>query len=164
MKTTIAKIVFLVFVSISMVSCSSEDAAAPVVAPQTNKEYNYTSDETEVMTLVNNYRQSIGLNTLAEIDYISYKSEEHNEYMITTNSVNHNFFADRATNLMQVLGATNVSENLAYSYSTAQSAFNAWMNSEGHKANIEGNFTHFGVSIRTNAEGKKYYTNIFIKK
>ena len=38
------------------------------------------------------------------------------------------------------------------------------LNSAGHKANIEGDFTHFGISIRTNAEGKKYYTNIFVKK
>jgi len=166
MKITLSKIVFLALVSISLVSCSSEEAQSPIMpsASQVNKEYTYSADETQVMALVNNYRQSMGLPTLAKIDYISFKSEEHNEYMIATGTVNHNFFADRSTNLMQVLGAKNVSENLAYSYSTPESAVNAWLNSDGHRANIEGNFTHFGVSIRTNAEGKKYYTNIFVKK
>ncbi|TBX66972.1 CAP domain-containing protein, partial [Flavobacterium silvisoli] len=65
----------------------------------------------------------------------------------------------------QVLGAERVGENVAYNYSTAESAFSAWMNSPTHKANIEGNFTHFGISVTTDpATGRKYYTNMFIKK
>ena len=31
--------------------------------------------------------------------------------------------------------------------------------------NIEGDFTHFGISVKTNpTTGKKYYTNIFMKR
>jgi uncharacterized protein YkwD len=38
------------------------------------------------------------------------------------------------------------------------------VNSPGHKENIVGNFTHFGISIRENpVTGKKYYTNILQK-
>lgn len=165
MKSTLSKIVFLVLVSISIVSCSKEEAAsAPVDLSQVNAKYVYTTDETQVMALVNNYRVSIGMKTLEKIDYISIKSEEHDNYMISTGAVNHNYFQDRYENLVQVVGAKNVSENLAYNYATPESVFNAWLNSTGHKANIEGDFTHFGISIRTNSEGKKYYTNIFVKK
>jgi uncharacterized protein YkwD len=166
MKKTFLKIVLLALVSISIVSCSKDEvASAPVVdAAQVNAKYNYSADETQTMQLINDYRASKGLNRLEVIDYISIKSEEHDEYMISTGAMNHNFFQDRAESLIQALGATNVSENLAYNYATPQSVLNAWLNSEGHRENIEGNFTHFGISIRTNAEGKKYYTNMFIKK
>lgn len=166
MRSTLSKIIFLVLISISIASCSKGESASETTVDlsQANSKYNYVSEETEVMTLINNYRQSIGLIALQKIDYISIKSEEHDNYMISTGEVNHNFFQDRYENLVQVLGAKNVSENLAYNYATPQSVFNAWLNSSGHKANIEGDFTHFGISIRTNADGKKYYTNIFVKK
>lgn len=165
MKITLSKIVLLLLLSVSIVSCSSSDAVdAPVDTSQANAKYTYTPDEIEVMDLVNNYRQGLGLRTLEKIDYISIKSEEHNEYMISTGAMNHNFFQDRAESLIQVLGAVNVSENLAYNYSTAQAVFNAWLNSASHKENMVGDFTHFGISIRKNADGKKYYTNMFIKK
>ena len=165
MKSTLSKIVFLVLVSISIVSCSKEEAAnAPVDVSQANAKYTYNTEETQVMTLVNNYRVSIGLKVLEKIDYISIKSEEHDNYMISVSAVNHNYFEDRYQSLVQVIGAKTVSENLAYNYATPESVVNAWLNSTGHKANIEGDFTHFGISIRTNSEGKKYYTNIFVKK
>jgi uncharacterized protein YkwD len=64
---------------------------------------------------------------------------------------------------MQVLGAKSVSENIAYNYNSPQAALDAWLKSPSHKANIEGNFTHFGLSIRVSEDGKKYYTNIFAK-
>jgi uncharacterized protein YkwD len=84
--------------------------------------------------------------------------------MIANNVVNHNDFDARSADIMKLLGAKKVSENIAYNYNSAQGAFDAWLKSEGHKENIEGDFTHFGISIRENpVNGKKYYTNIFLK-
>ena len=60
-------------------------------------------------------------------------------------------------------GIIIVSENIAYNYNSAQSVLTAWLNSPTHKQNIEGDFTDFGISIRVNSTGKKYYTNIFVK-
>ena len=85
--------------------------------------------------------------------------------MIDNKVVNHDYFQQRADNLIEVLGATRVAENIAYNYQTSESAMSAWLNSPDHKANIEGDYTHFGISVTTDeATGKKYYTNIFIKK
>ena len=163
MKSTLLKIIFLV--SLCIVSCSKEEvASAPADLSQANAKYTYTTEETQVMTLINKYRVSVGLSTLSKIDYISIKSEEHVNYMISMGAVSHNFFQDRSENLTQVIGAKYVSENLAYNYATPESVVNAWLNSAGHKANIEGDYGYFGVSIRVNSSGKKYYTNIFIKK
>ena len=60
--------------------------------------------------------------------------------------------------------AIGVGENVAYGYSTAESVVNAWIKSEGHKKNIEGDFTHFEVTAEKSSDDKWYFTNIFIKK
>lgn len=169
MKITLSKIAFLVLVTISIFSCSSEDASAtpgptPVDIAQATAEYTYTDDETAVMDAINDYREGLGLNRLEKIDFVSIKSEEHNNYMISVGTISHNFFQARAEKIIQVLGAQNVGENLASNYSTTQAVMNAWIASESHKANLVGDYTHFGISIRKNAEGKKYYTNMFVKK
>jgi uncharacterized protein YkwD len=145
-------------------SCSSDEStSATDVSSLKVAEYTYTATELQTMVLINNYRVSIGLNPLEKINHMSYKSEEHDNYMIANNVVNHNDFVARSENIMKVLGAKTVSENIAYNYSTPESALNAWLASPGHKENIEGDFTHFGISIRENLNGRKYYTNIFAK-
>lgn len=150
----------------TMLSCSS-DSSDENMAPNSTlvETYDYNSTELDLMRIINEHRQSINLPILQPINHISYKSEEHNEYMIENNVVNHAFFEERSQNLIQVLGAVKVNENVAYNYQTPQAALQAWLASPGHKANIEGDFTHFGISVRTSPEtGRKYYTNMFIKK
>lgn len=150
----------------TMLSCSSDSSDENITPNSTLVEtYDYNSTELDLMRIINEHRQSINLPILQPINHISYKSEEHNEYMIENNVVNHAFFEERSQNLIQVLGAVKVNENVAYNYQTPQAALQAWLASPGHKANIEGDFTHFGISVRTNPEtGRKYYTNMFIKK
>lgn len=155
----------------TMVSCSSDSESDEQALKQATistvlvENYDYDASELELFNLINAHRQSLNLPALLPINHISYKSQEHNEYMIEHNVVNHDFFEQRSENLVQVLGAVRVSENVAYNYNTPQAAVNAWLNSPGHKANIEGNFTHFGISVSVDPEsGRKYYTNMFIKK
>ena len=84
--------------------------------------------------------------------------------MITNNVVNHDDFVARSQDITNVVGAKTVGEDVVYNYSIAQAAFDAWLASPGHKANIEGDFNHFGIAIRINpANVTKYYTNIFVK-
>lgn len=166
MKTILIKALFLVSVVLTLGSCSSE-SADEVISNQSAVVYGYEYNEAEIELArqINEYRASVGLNTLQTINHISYKSAEHNEYMIVNNVVNHDYFEERSSNIMQVLGAVKVNENVAYNYTTPAGVLHAWLGSSGHKANIEGDFTHFGISISEDPEtGKKYYTNIFIKK
>ncbi|CAM3098929.1 Uncharacterized conserved protein YkwD, contains CAP (CSP/antigen 5/PR1) domain [Flavobacterium frigoris] len=137
----------------------------PVPTPTTDlHNYSYSSVEIQLMDLINAYRVSKGLNSLVKTNYISIKAEEHNNYMLSTNILSHDNFAVRSQDIMKTLGARSVGENVAYNSSTAQAAFDAWMASPGHKTNIEGAFTNFGMSIRVNSStGRKYYTNIFAK-
>ncbi|NMH28814.1 CAP domain-containing protein [Flavobacterium silvaticum] len=166
MKTFLFKSVLLCTLVFTMNSCTSDSAEELNAEERTLvTNYAYNDLETELATEINDYRESIGLNRLELINHVSFKSEEHNEYMIANQVVNHDQFEERAHNIMEVLGAVKVNENIAYNYQAPSGALNAWLNSPGHKANIEGNFTHFGISITVDpATGKKYYTNIFVKK
>ncbi len=166
MKLFLLRSLVLVFVLGTLNSCTA-DAPTSVTTPavsQTTVPYPYTTFENETLTLINNYRVSIGLNALNKSDYISFKAEEHNNYMIANNVVNHNDFVARSEDIMKTLSAKYVTENVAYNYTTPKAVLDAWLASEGHKANLEGNYTHFGLSVRENpTTGKKYYTNIFAK-
>ena len=165
MKAKMFRALLPLAIVFTMVSCSSDSSEGSSTDKQIVTTYNYNNTELQLVGLVNDYRASIGLNRLEVINHISYKSEEHNIYMIENNVVNHDYFQQRADNLVAVLGATRVAENIAYNYQTPESAMSAWLNSPNHKANIEGDFTHIGMSVTINtATGKKYYTNMFIKK
>jgi uncharacterized protein YkwD len=166
MKIKLLCALLLATVVCTISSCSLESSEVATSSPNLQKvvNYSYNSIEVKTMELINAHRVSKGLNPLQNINHMSYKSEEHNNYMIANNVVNHNGFSARSENIMLTLGATSVSENIAYNYNTPEAVLNAWLASPGHKENIEGNFTHFGIAIKENpATGKKYYTNIFAK-
>ncbi|WP_417196338.1 CAP domain-containing protein [Bizionia sp.] len=149
-----------------MTSCSSdsiEDKAAEIntsnlVVPETK------TIEIEIMELINDYRLSKGLNPLNNVGIIKAQAFNHTDYMITNNIVSHDNFYQRKLFLESSLGARDVSENVAYGFTSAQTVVTAWLNSTNHKANIEGDFTDFDLSADQNAEGDWYYTNIFVKK
>jgi len=95
---------------------------------------------------------------------IKTQAYNHTEYMIDKNKISHDNFLQRSASLKNNPGAVNVSENVAFAYSTAESVVNAWLNSEGHREVIEGEFTNFDISADKDKDGKWYFTNIFIKK
>ena len=165
MKAKMFRVLLSLAIVFTIVSCSSDSSDGTSTDKKVVTNYNYNETELKLITLINNYRQTIGLNTLEVINHISFKSEEHNIYMIEHNLVNHDYFQERSDNLILVLGAERVGENIAYNYKTAENAFSAWMDSPGHRANIEGDYTNFGLAVTTVAQtGKKYYTNMFMKK
>lgn len=120
--------------------------------------------EIEILEHINNYRLSIGLNPLKEMEVIKSVAYSHTDYMVDNDEVSHNNFFARSSYLKEKVGAKEVSENVAYGYSTGRTVVNAWLKSEGHKATIEGDFTNCDVSAEMNEAGRWYFTNIFIKK
>lgn len=127
-------------------------------------DYNYSLMELEILERINIYRTVKGLNELELITEISLEAENHNSYMIDNSEVSHDNFSERASFLVTEVNAKSVSENIAYGYRTADAVVNAWLKSKDHRKNIEKELTHFGISVKQDAEGKNYYTNIFIKK
>lgn len=125
----------------------------------------YSKIESEILDLVNEYRIENNLSSLKLLNIISNIANEHTNYMITTGDVSHANFGDRVSKLMKNAGAKQVSENVAFGFSTAESALNGWLHSPEHKKIIENpDLTHFGISTDSNSEGRNYFTQIFIKK
>jgi uncharacterized protein YkwD len=56
----------------------------------------------------------------------------------------------------------SIRENIAYGYRSAVDVVRGWMSSPGHQANLlASNVTEIGVSVRSNARGVLFFTQIF---
>ena len=62
-----------------------------------------------------------------------------------------------------MLNAKAAGENVAFGYATGETVMEGWLNSPGHKANIEGNFTHIGIAAIKDENGRYYYTQLFFR-
>lgn len=120
--------------------------------------------EVKILELINNHRLSLGLNPLGDLAIVKSVAYSHTDYMVDKDEISHDNFYTRSNYLKANAGAKKVSENVAYGYSKAESVVNAWIKSDSHRKNIEGDFTNFNISAEKNKDGKWYYTNIFIKK
>ena len=158
----------LIFCTLFLTSCSKDSISDEVTAYDqvaTKKmSYDYAAIEVEILEDINIYRKANGLAELKPLTQISIEAEDHTNYMIDNAVVSHDNFQQRAAYLMSQAGAKSVSENVAYGYRTADAVVKAWLKSKEHKENIEANNTHFGISVRTDENGKHYFTNIFIRK
>ncbi len=124
----------------------------------------YTNIELDILELVNEYRTDKGLSQLQFLDESSVQAAAHNRHMIENNEICHDFFGSRYEALVKSVNAKAVSENVAAGYRTADAVVNAWIKSDGHRKNLEGDHTHFGISVKESNDGKLYFTNIFVKK
>lgn len=157
----------VVLFSITFVSCSSEDTNHIETTSQptiTLKNYTHSTFEIQLLDLVNQDRVSKGLNALTIINEVSYLASTHDDYMISNGVASHDNFEIRSTTLKNSLNAITVSENVASGYNTPASTLAAWSASPSHKANLEGNHTHYGLAVKSDASGIKYYTLLFVRK
>ena len=160
----IFKLLFALTIIISLVSCSQENEEI-YMSKITESKSNYSKMENEILNLVNNYRDNLGLNKLIKLDIVSAVALTHSNHMSETGLVNHDNFSDRHQELVYNANAKAVGENVGFGYNSAKSVFNAWIFSDSHKHLIEDSkFTHFGISIVTNSKGRNYFTQIFIIK
>ncbi len=124
-----------------------------------------SSFETEVVRLVNIERSKNGLKPLThdwELSRVArYKSQD---------MKNKNYFAHESPtygspfDMMRSFGISyrSAGENIAKGQTTPQKVVNAWMNSQGHRANIlNKNYTHIGVGY---VQSGNYWTQMFIQK
>ncbi len=155
----------LALIGLLSLSCSTDAVEENKIEALTQSFVPETKQiEIEILELINNHRISIGLNALNNLNTIKAQAYGHTDYMIKEQQVSHDNFFDRSRSLKSNPGATAVAENVAYAFSSAQSVVNAWLNSDGHRDVIEGDFTNFDISAEKDDAGKWYYTNIFIKK
>ncbi|MEH6619873.1 CAP domain-containing protein [Maribacter arcticus] len=119
--------------------------------------------EAELFEMINNYRTSIGLNEMVFESTTYYYAGLHTDYMIENGITSHDKFGERAENISKRTGAVFVAENVARNYDTLEAAFEAWLDSPGHRQNLEGDFDYSAISIRPNGNGDLYFTQVFFR-
>jgi len=143
-------------------SCSQDEN--DILIDEQNSDPAITSTITqEILQLVNEHRQSVGKSVLSRNSTADNIAKEHTDYMISKSEISHDNFNDRFQQLRQKVSAKGAGENVAAGYPTAKSVMDGWINSPGHKANIEGNFTHIGIAAVKDAQGRYYYTQLFYR-
>jgi len=167
MKPFILKFTYVVLLSMFFISCTSDDDG--INFDETSKfvdvSADYTVIEYQIMSLINEHRESVGLSPLNIINVISVEAEGHTDYMIGVGIPSHDNFASRHQNLVSKVKAKSVGENVAYGYSSAEAVVKAWIKSPGHKRTIENvDYTDFGISTKKDKDGKNYFTHIFINR
>lgn len=156
----------LAFILFSVMSCSNEDTTEDgtfhtIIAL---KDYTHSAFELELLNLVNEDRISKDLDIFIIINEISYLASTHDDYMIEHGVASHDNFEQRVYTLKAVLNAISVSENVAVGYNSPTTTLAAWNDSAGHRINLEGNYSHYGLAVKADANGKKYYTLLLIRK
>lgn len=143
-------------------SCS-EDETSILTEEETTTEVEDNSITVEILELVNKHRKEQGLNSLKKNTTADNLAIKHTNYMIAEGEISHDYFDARFQELQQKENARSAGENVASGYQDASSVMNGWLNSPGHKANIEGNFTHLGLAAIKNKQGRFYFTQIFFR-
>jgi uncharacterized protein YkwD len=147
---------FLFSVLLAFNACKKEDTNVQL--------QEVSSIDTEILKLVNQHRNSIGKADLVMDSTIWRFAKEHTQYQIEQGLISHDNFSDRMNELGALIAWSGAAENVAMGYTDAQSVVTGWLNSAGHKANIEGDYSLTGVCALKDNNGVYYYTQIFINK
>lgn len=155
---TLKNTILALFSTILFISCSSDSSTDDL-----NLEENLTITQ-EIHKLVNEYRVSKGKATVEFNDAAAKIALTHTEYMISINEINHDKLDNRFKELQTLDNAKAIAENVASRQKTASEVVQGWINSNGHRKNIEGNYSHTGIGVKKSANGHYFFTQIFYLK
>lgn len=116
----------------------------------------------EFVDLLNAHRVSVGCPSLAWNGGVADVAQGHSDDMVARDFFSHTN-PDGLSPFDRLAAAgiaySAAAENIAYGYPTAQAVLQAWMNSSGHRANIENcGLTEHGVGI-----AGSHWTHVFIR-
>jgi uncharacterized protein YkwD len=119
----------------------------------------------DILAKVNQHRRLKGLAPLRMNPVISSEAAKHSQQMASgKTSFGHAGFDSRIQRISGQLGAVKRSaENVASGSSTADEVVRGWLNSPGHRQNIEGDFNLTGIGLARNRKGVLYFTQLFIR-
>ncbi|NJO41914.1 MAG: CAP domain-containing protein [Cyanobacteria bacterium CRU_2_1] len=137
----------------------------PNLLSQSESSAEFEAIEQAVFEQINQHRAEIGLSPLTLDPVIMQQARSHSQTMANNRDLSHDGFQDRADTIAQSITYRSVAENVAYNqgYSNPdERAVTSWLNSSGHRQNIEGEFNLTGIGIARNDQGEYYFTQIFI--
>ncbi len=147
-------------------------AAGPAVSPARAREpqgRRAGSLEAEAHSLVNEHRRAAGLPALAYFPGIASVARRHSEAMASgATPFGHAGAAERRQRIARAIPVEGMAENVGVNNAEARRAARmtvaGWLESPGHRANIEGDYDATGVGVARSREGAWYFTQIFVKR
>ena len=122
-----------------------------------------SSFESQVIRLVNEEREKLGLSALVLDEKVANAAlvrAKETELSFSHTRPNGSSFSTALTE--QGVSFRGAGENIAWGQRSPEEVMNAWMNSPGHRANIlNENFTTIGVGYYVNSNGTGYWTQLF---
>lgn len=122
--------------------------------------------EQEMFRAINRYRDSIGLNRLEWNDAAAGQARLHSRSMAAGRvPLGHDGAEERTAEIGKVIRWTSVSENVAYSTRRSDMIsflLARWLESSGHRKNIEGEFDLSGIGAAVSDDGRYFFTQIFV--
>ena len=116
----------------------------------------------ELIKLVNDHRLSLGIPLLIRNSTADKLAAEHTNLMLSKEDVSNDHFEARWEKLELNESATEISENIGFDVS-AKAAMEAYLNNIWLKINVEGDYTHTGIAVKKDDNGRYYYTQIFYR-
>lgn len=139
---------------------SKPETSTPENKPEADKELTFAE---QVVELVNQERTKAGLNAVTldqNIASAALVRAKEIETSFSHTRPNGSKFSTALTE--QGVTFKGAGENIAWGQKSPEAVMQAWMNSEGHRANIlNKNFTKIGVGYYQNAAGRNFWTQLF---
>lgn len=117
---------------------------------------------------VNGHRARQGLPALRWDEQAAAAAREHSQAMASGRvPFGHDGFDGRAAAIGGALEVGALAENVAYDGGAARGmgerVVDGWLRSGGHRRNIEGDFNATGLGVAAAADGRHYFTQIFVQ-
>lgn len=158
---TVLKAIWCFLIGILGFSCTNEKIAEPLPFIPQDAVHLMSEDELYIFDHINSIRLEHGMLALrSDVQHYNIAAQR-NLRNFELDTISHAGFAEDLAPLMT--GGLVVGENLAYGYTTADAAINAWMGSESHRNNLlNPNWEFTGIKVDMEPEtGHMYYTQVF---
>ena len=128
--------------------------------------YSAATMKRDILYHVNEYRKRKGLVALKSVAIADEQAVIHSKNMALKKAAfSHDGFEQRIAVVSKTIGTVmGAAENLAYGELSAEAVVKGWINSPGHKKNIEGNYTLTGIGTYQNSKGVIYFTQLFMRQ
>lgn len=157
-------IIFSSFTLITFSSCAQHKATTASVVNTANVDYKKMQQD--ILYYVNKHRKEKGLAALTMNNIACEEALQHSKDMANRKvDFSHDGFYDRMKDVKAKMGPVcGFAENVAYGKIGAKEVVDMWLDSPGHRENIEGDYALMGIGIARSNDGYLYFTQIFILK
>ncbi|MBW0176296.1 CAP domain-containing protein [Sediminibacterium sp.] len=156
----------VLLIPVLLFSCTRNIAPAADSKPKTETSFNAADMTADILQYVNAYRKKKGLGALSTLEVADQQATLHSKNMAQKKTAfSHNGFEQRIATISKTAGTMRAAaENVAYGQLSAKEVVDGWINSPGHRKNIEGDYTLTGIGVYRDNKGVVFFTQLFMRK